>query len=78
MHVVDGGGPGDARISAPPVRSLRERIEQALADAGTPLTRRALRRACRMRASTLGHVLGRLIADGRVARSPDGYALLRP
>ena len=77
FHVVDGG-PGGERVPAPRVRPLGERIEQALADAVTPLTRRALRRACRMRAGTLGHVLARLIADGRVARSPDGYHLVRP
>ena len=77
LHVVDGG-PGGDRVPAPRVRPLGERIEQALADAATPLTRCALRRACRMRAGTLGHVLARLIADGRVARSPDGYHLVRP
>ena len=77
LHVVDATPAGN-RVSAPTVRPLRERIEQALADAATPLTRRALRRACRMRASTLGYVLARLIADGRVGRSPDGYHLLRP
>ncbi len=74
LHVVDGG----AQCPAPPTRPLRERIEHALAHAATPLTRRELRRVCRMRASTLGQVLARLIADGRVGRSPEGYSLVRP
>ena len=74
LHVVDSG---DQR-PAPPTRPLRERIEHALAHAATPLTRRELRRVCRMRASTLGQILARLIADGRVGRSPDGYSLVRP
>jgi hypothetical protein len=52
-----------------------ERIEHALAEAATPLTRRALRRLCRVRASTLGPVLARLLADGRVTRSAAGYQL---
>ena len=77
LHVVDVG-PGGDRVPAPPARTLRERIEQALAHAATPLTRRELRRACRMRASTLGHALAGLIADGRVGRSPDGYHLVSP
>ena len=74
LHVVDSG---DQR-PVPPPRPLRERIEHALAHAATPLTRRELRRVCRMRASTLGQVLARLIANGRVGRSPEGYSLVRP
>jgi hypothetical protein len=75
LHVVDDG-PLDDRVAPPPALALGERIEHALAAAATPLTRRALRRVCRMRASTLGPVLARLLADGRVTRSPDGYRLV--
>lgn len=75
LHVVDGDPPGE-RVSTPPSLALRERIEQALAEAATPLTRRALRRVCRLRASTLGQVLARLLAEGRVTRSSDGYHLV--
>jgi len=75
LHVVDGG-PLDDRGAPPPSLALGARIEHALAEAATPLTRRALRGVCRMRASTLGPVLARLLADGRVTRSPDGYRLV--
>jgi len=75
LQVVDGG-PLDDRVAPPPPLALGARIEHALAEAATPLTRRALRRVCRMRASTLGPVLARLLADGRVTRSPDGYRLV--
>ena len=75
LHLVDGGLSGD-RAPTPPAPALCERIEHALADAATPLTRRALRRRCRIRASTLGPVLARLLAEGRVTRSPAGYSLV--
>ncbi len=77
LHVVDGE-PSTARGPRPPTPTLGARIEHALAEAATPLTRRALRRVCRMRGSTLGQVLARLLADGRVTRSPDGYHLVVP
>jgi chromosome segregation and condensation protein ScpB len=60
----------------PPALALGARVEHALAEAATPLTRRALRRVCRIRASTLGQVLARLRAEGRVTRSPEGYRLV--
>jgi AAA domain len=75
LHLVDGELSGD-RVLTPPAPALGERIEHALGAAATPLTRRALRRVCRLRASTLGPVLARLLADGRVTRSPAGYALV--
>ena len=75
LHMVDGGVVGE-RDPLPPSLALGARIEHTLAEAATPLTRRALRRVCRMRASTLGPVLARLVADGRVTRSPDGYRLV--
>jgi hypothetical protein len=75
LHVVDGA-PSRARVLTPPAPLPGERIEQALAEAATPLTRRALRRICRVRASTLGPVLARLLADGHVTRSAAGYQLV--
>ena len=75
LQVVDPR-PSDDRLCTPPALALRARIEHALAEAATPLTRRALRRVCRIRASTLGPVLARLLAEGRVTRSPAGYALV--
>ncbi len=75
LHLVDGELSGD-RVLTPPPLALGERIEHALGEAATPLTRRALRRVCRLRASTLGPVLARLLADGRVTRSPAGYSLV--
>ena len=75
LHVVDGGLSRE-RVLTPPTLVLGARVEHALATAATPLTRRALRRACRLRASTLGQVLAHLLADGRVTRAPDGYRLV--
>jgi hypothetical protein len=75
LHVVDGA-PRAARVLTPPAPVPGARIEQALAEATTPLTRRALRRICRVRASTLGPILARLLADGRLTRSPAGYQLV--
>jgi hypothetical protein len=75
LHVVDGG-PRPERVLTLPALALGARVEHALATAATPLTRRALRRVCRLRASTLGQVLAHLLADGRVTRAPDGYRLV--
>jgi AAA domain len=75
LHLVDGA-PSSVRVLTPPASAPGERIEHALAEAATPLTRRALRRLCRVRASTLGLVLARLLADGRVTRSAAGYQLV--
>jgi AAA domain len=75
LHVVDGA-PRAARVLTPPAPVPGDRIAQALAEATTPLTRRALRRICRVRASTLGPILARLLADGRLTRSPAGYQLV--
>ena len=75
LHVVDRR-PSDDHVFTPPTVALRERIEHALAEASTPLTRRALRRVCRIRAGTLGPVLAGMLAEGRVTRSPTGYQLV--
>ena len=55
--------------------SILDRVEQTLASAATPLTRDDLRRACRVRMTTLGEALAKLAAQGRVLRSSDGYQL---
>ena len=75
LHVVDDGARPDP-VATPPTLALAERVEHALAEAATPLTRRALRRICRIRASTLGPILVRLLAEGRITRSPVGYRLV--
>jgi hypothetical protein len=75
LHVVDGV-PRAARVLTPPAPAPGERIAQALAEAASPLTRRALRRICRVRASALGPILARLLADRRLTRSPAGYQLV--
>jgi hypothetical protein len=57
--------------------SARQRLEQILAEAETPLSQRQLRDAARMRASHVAELLGQLITAGRVTRSADGYRLNR-
>jgi len=64
--------PRDQSASQP---SSRQRIEHILADAKTPMSQRQLRDAARMRASHVAQVLTKLVADGRVTRSSDGYRL---
>jgi hypothetical protein len=54
---------------------LAERIVAALAAAPRPLGREALRQELRTRNATLGDVLARLRADGRIERQEDGFAL---
>jgi hypothetical protein len=56
--------------------ALSGRVQQALAEVAIPLTRRALRRACRIRASMLGPIVARLLADGGVTRTPEGYCFV--
>ena len=74
LHLVE---PGPDRQDPPhSYRAILERVEQALAVASSPLTRQELRRACRVRMSTLGEVLATLASQGRVLRSADGYQLV--
>jgi len=54
-----------------------ERIEQALAAAARPLSRRALRAACRIRASSLSKALAVMIADGTAVETATGICLPR-
>jgi RecA-family ATPase len=55
--------------------SATERVLQILADADQPLSRRALRAACRMKASSVGSVLSELIASGQAIETDSGYSL---
>lgn len=70
LRVLDGSPPCD-----PPRPEPVDRVLQVLAEAPAPLTRRALRAACRMRASTLGEALATLTAKGRVVEEDQGYRL---
>jgi hypothetical protein len=65
--------PAEPRDQTQP--SYRQRIEQILAEATTPLTQRQLRDAARIRASHVTDILAQLVAAGRVSRSADGYRL---
>src|SRR5262252_5201989 len=57
--------------------STKQRIEQILAQAKTPLSQRQLRDTARMRSSHVAEVLAQLIDAGRVTRSRDGYRINR-
>jgi hypothetical protein len=75
-----GGGDGlalcvtERRTAAPsPLLSAADRVARTLAEATTPLTVAALRRACRIRTSTLCAILSDLVAAGRARRTAAGY-----
>ena len=73
-------GLADAPPSLPPATataSVAERIEQALANAPSPLSVAALLKACRMRTQTVTACLAELVRAGRVAKSASGYAIAR-
>ena len=53
----------------------RVRIETILRDTDRPLSLRRLRELCRIRTSTLCQCLERMVRDGLVVRSPDGFAI---
>ena len=66
----------DDTPSTPPSKpEPGERIVQVLAAATEPMTRRALRDACRMRAATVGDVLRSLLEQGRVIETDNGIRL---
>ena len=52
-----------------------DRVLEVLAEAPTSLSRRALREACRMRASTVGETLADLLNSGRIIEDERGYRL---
>jgi len=70
LEVIERGAPPE-----PAPTSVDERITGALAKAGAPVPLADLRAVCRVRNATLYARLAALTADGRVARSDDGYRL---
>ncbi len=56
-----------------PLPSAEDRVARTLAEAAAPLTVAELRRACRMRTSTLCAILSDLVMEGRVRRTAAGY-----
>ena len=61
----------DQQPASAPQPSCQERIEQVLADAGAPLTQKALRDMVRMRTGDVGQALATLIAKRKMV-SPVG------
>jgi DNA-binding HxlR family transcriptional regulator len=53
--------------------SAADCVAQTLAEAIAPLTVAELRRACRIRTSSLCAILSDLVSDGRVRRTAAGY-----
>ncbi|MGH7644469.1 MAG: AAA family ATPase [Gemmatimonadales bacterium] len=60
--------------AASPLPSAEDRVARTLAEAAAPLTVAELRRACRIRTSTLCAILSDLVTNGRVRRTAAGYA----
>jgi hypothetical protein len=80
LHIVD---PADRRhdhdrVPSTPLPSRLELIEQVLAPLSAPITRRELRRACRMLDISLTAALAQLVTAGRVVKSAAGYQLAPP
>lgn len=65
------------RPEEPTPASAAERIAQALAQDDRPSSIAALRDACRLRNQSLYDALAKLVAQGRVLKTPTGYALAR-
>jgi hypothetical protein len=57
--------------------ALEPRVLHVLTEADAPVRRDVLRRACRVRNDTLGHVLARLVQQRRILHNHDGYRLPR-
>ncbi len=77
LYLVDPVARGDdPQVARGPSRL--EHVEHILATLAAPTSRRALRRACRMRDSVLGDALGQLLTAGRVIKSARGYELAHP
>lgn len=75
LRIVEDAGPTKVD-PAPP--TAHERIEAALADLDEPVSRRALRAACRMRMATLCEALNDLVDAGRVLERDGRYVLASP
>ena len=58
--------------------SAAERIEDALANATSPLSVNAIRKTCRMRTQTVTACLADLVRAGRATRTAEGYAVAHP
>lgn len=74
LHLIEPGT--DRPAPSIPDPTILERVERTLAAAAAPLTRHELRKACRVRMSTLGEVLATLASQGYVVKSADGYRLV--
>jgi hypothetical protein len=74
LVVADEGRPPAAAAPRP---AARQRVLDALGDAGQPLAVRELRERCRIRTTTLCDLLRQLVAEGEVIQSAVGYAPAR-
>ena len=78
LAAIDHGVSAAAPIvDAPAEITIVQRIEQHLATASAPLSATALRKLCKIRNVTLQMALTALVADGRVRKHRDGYAIAR-
>jgi hypothetical protein len=75
LEVLDRPAPAAASPPLPP--SGADRVEQALAEATTPVSLAGLRRACRMRTASLCTILAALTMSGRIRKTTAGYQLAR-
>jgi AAA domain len=84
LSLVGGGDQGPAHLEltppsdvsdAPSPQNLAAAVLQQLAQAQAPLVRSALRKSLQVRNERLGEVLSRLLAEHRIVRVADGYAL---
>ena len=71
LEIIDGPDP----VSPSPPQSPQQRVENVLAEATTPLSIKELRQACRIRTSTLCHVMAVLAAAGRITKTEAGYQI---
>ena len=69
LEIVDGPD----HVSPSPHPSPQQRVENVLAEATTPLSIKELRQACRIRTSTLCHVMAVLAEAGQITKTEAGY-----
>ena len=78
LVVADEGAPTSAAAESVSARPApRQRVLDALGDAGQPLAIRELRERCRIRMATLCDLLRELVSEGEVIQSAVGYAPAR-
>ena len=76
LALVVGSSPAPAAApGSSPAETPRDRICNALAEAGTPLALGELRARCHMRTATLCDTLGELTREKTILKTPTGYAL---